>query len=162
MKSLFNNNHKWIFLVFICLFFITQTSLGQSITPIVIASSGDYYESETYSLSLTMGEPVIDTYLGSADTLLTCGFQQGDYFTRLTMEWTGTIDDDWSKPGNWNFTRVPNSLDDVVIPGTAVHMPVVKIQGHTCRSIEIKQNASILISNGILLEVKGKIGMRRN
>jgi len=49
---------------------------GQSLSPTVIASGGDFSEgSNGYSLSWTLGEPVIETVSGGGN-FLTQGFQQ--------------------------------------------------------------------------------------
>jgi len=60
----------------VAMFLITTWTFGQSLTPTVIASAGDYYTGTTASLSVTIGEPVIDTYTGTS-AILNCGFQQG-------------------------------------------------------------------------------------
>jgi len=51
---------------------------AQSISPQVVASSGNYMESGNYSLSCTLGEPIIAT-AESGTTTLTQGFQQPSY-----------------------------------------------------------------------------------
>jgi len=51
---------------------------SQSVTPDVIASSGDYQEGSTASVSWTLGEIVTETLSGS-EAILTQGFQQGSY-----------------------------------------------------------------------------------
>ncbi|RLD52070.1 MAG: hypothetical protein DRJ05_17775, partial [Bacteroidetes bacterium] len=48
---------------------------AQSISPEVIASSGDYYENANASLSWTLGEIATETY-SAGGTILTQGFQQ--------------------------------------------------------------------------------------
>ncbi len=53
------------------LLFLTGISNGQQ----VISSAGEYFDNGTYSLSWTLGEPVIETY-EQGGTKLTQGFQQ--------------------------------------------------------------------------------------
>jgi hypothetical protein len=36
-----------------------------------------------------------------------------------TLTWTGAIDSDWNKAGNWSGNTVPTSVDTVVIPNTS-------------------------------------------
>ena len=48
---------------------------GQTLTPEVLAASGDYFTSTSNSLSWTLGESVIETY-SSSNNSLTQGFQQ--------------------------------------------------------------------------------------
>lgn len=51
---------------------------AQSLSPSVIANSGDYYSNANLSVSWTMGEPVTETFANSNNTL-TQGFQQSSY-----------------------------------------------------------------------------------
>jgi hypothetical protein len=53
------------------------TSKAQSLTPEVVATSGDFYTSATANLSWTLGELAVETYEGSSN-ILTQGFQQTD------------------------------------------------------------------------------------
>ncbi len=41
-----------------------------------------------------------------------------NFGTEATFTWTGAIDTDWNKAGNWSTGAVPRSVDDVVIPNT--------------------------------------------
>lgn len=53
----------------------TMQVFSQSITPQVVASSGEYFTGSAASLSWTLGEVATDTYIGSSNQL-TQGFQQ--------------------------------------------------------------------------------------
>jgi hypothetical protein len=55
---------------------------AQSLTPQVIASAGNFATNSGYSLSYTMGEPVVPTFTASG-SILTQGFQQ-DYLSTPT------------------------------------------------------------------------------
>lgn len=48
---------------------------AQSLTPTVVATSGDYFATSSVNLSWTIGEIVTDTYIGT-NNQLTQGFQQ--------------------------------------------------------------------------------------
>lgn len=62
----------FIVLFFWCLLFFTDSSVkGQQ----VISSGGEYFYNGNFSLSWTLGEPVIETH-SSGSTVLTQGFQQ--------------------------------------------------------------------------------------
>jgi len=65
-------------LAFISLVFAVSTITAQSITPQVVASSGGYALNGGYSVSWTLGEPVIATAQNGSNTL-TQGFQQPTY-----------------------------------------------------------------------------------
>jgi hypothetical protein len=54
-------------------------AFGQDIPMQVISSSGGYSTTTNYSISWTLGEPVIST-LTSGNLMLTQGFQQGNLF----------------------------------------------------------------------------------
>ena len=57
------------------LFFSCFVIKAQSLTPTVVASSGDYFATSSVNLSWTLGEVVTDTYIGT-NNQLTQGFQQ--------------------------------------------------------------------------------------
>jgi hypothetical protein len=61
------------------------TFYGQSITSSVVSTAGDYYTSGNYSLSVTIGEPVIDNYTSELYKLNT-GFQQGIGNRKLNLK----------------------------------------------------------------------------
>ena len=69
--------------------------------------------------------------------------------------WIGVIDDSWDKPGNWSPYGLPQAGDDVFIPESAPFMPVVKIQGFSCRDVVVFSGGSLSIRNGIVLTVNG-------
>lgn len=48
---------------------------GQSLSPQVFASAGNYFDNGTFSLSWTLGEPIIETFT-TVNIILTQGFQQ--------------------------------------------------------------------------------------
>jgi len=65
---------KKIFTPFLLLLIINVAS-AQSLSPTVIASSGNYHEGTSVILSYTIGEPVVTT-IGNSSGILTQGFQQ--------------------------------------------------------------------------------------
>ncbi len=73
----------------------------------------------------------------------------------LIRYWNGNIDDKWYEAGNWSPTGVPGALDDVVIPATAPHMPVVRWQGYSCNNMLIRSGAACTLNPGIVLTVNG-------
>jgi len=77
------------------------------------------------------------------------------YFS-ITRTWTGAIDDDWNKPGNWNPNGVPRNIDDVAIPASSPYMPVVKNMGLGCHKINLEAGALLNINPGFTLTVNGK------
>lgn len=77
---------KTIYLTLISFALVINYINAQSITPQVVASSGGYASNGTFSVSWTLGEPVIATAQNSGTTL-TQGFQQPTYnVTNITTE----------------------------------------------------------------------------
>ncbi len=64
--------------ILLCVSVLSVISFGQSLTPDVIATSGDYFVNENASLSWTLGEAVIETF-SNESLMLTQGFQQSYY-----------------------------------------------------------------------------------
>lgn len=64
--------------------FISFCGISQSLTPTVVASSGEFFSAGSASLSWTLGEVVIDSYFGT-NNQLTQGFQQPE-IRLLTVE----------------------------------------------------------------------------
>jgi len=77
--------------------FASALSLAQSLSSSVVSSSGDFYENSTASLSITIGEPVIEFYHAAGGSLYT-GFQQpypnNDKLLSLVLFLEGLMTDD--------------------------------------------------------------------
>ncbi len=71
--------------------------------------------------------------------------------------WTGAIDNDWHKAGNWSAGAVPTSLYDVTIaPG--INQPVVNtVNAAVCRNLTIQSGATLTIQTGKSIIVRGDI-----
>jgi hypothetical protein len=73
--------------------------------------------------------------------------------------WTGNIDSDWNKPGNWNLAKVPTTLNDVIIPATQ-HVPVITTVNTTfCHDINILNGGNLTILPGKSMVVYGNVIM---
>ena len=85
---------KTLILFVLCLPFFGAL-YGQSLSPTVISTAGDYYTGTSATLSVTIGEPVIETYT-SGSVILSTGFQQSDLMKQLMLTlfpeglWNGT------------------------------------------------------------------------
>ena len=68
---------------------------GQSLAPTVLSTAGDFYTGTAATLSITIGEPVVETYTSGSNVLST-GFQQSDLMKQLLLAlnleglWNGT------------------------------------------------------------------------
>lgn len=70
--------------------------------------------------------------------------------------WTGSIDTDWNKSGNWTCT-IPDLTLDAVIPSGLSRYPVLG-NGSTglCKDISIQSGSSVIITSGTL-QIAGAI-----
>ena len=57
---------------------IASFTFAQSITPEVVSNGGDYFANSSCSIAWTIGEPMVETAVGTNNTL-TQGFHQGLY-----------------------------------------------------------------------------------
>ena len=74
--------------------------------------------------------------------------------------WTGTIDSDWRKPGNWYPAAVPTSLNNVFI-SDAPNKPVITTSSSTfCHDLIIQNGGNLTINPGKSLIVRGSITVR--
>lgn len=81
----------------------------QSVSPEVVASSGNYFENANASIAWTIGEPVIATYTGSQN-ILTQGFHQ----TQLEVV---------------SVERIPNAHAVLVYPNPVASQLTVTTEG---------------------------------
>lgn len=64
-------------------------------------------------------------------------------------QWTGAIDSDWEKPGNWSCNRTPDNYTDVIIKsGQVVVSSYVAVH-----SLKISPGASVVVTAGNILSV---------
>ncbi len=70
-----------------------------------------------------------------------------------TITWTGAIDTDWTKAGNWLPMQVPTATDDVLIPDTA-NDPVVS-DPRQVKSLTLGSAATLTTANMSLLTLNG-------
>jgi hypothetical protein len=91
------------------------------------------------------------------DPALKIWTEEPDAFYEFT--WTGAIDSDWQKPGNWNHGIVPGSVCNVTI-APALHQPVIHSTGtFICRNLTISSGANLTIQPGYSLTVLGTVSM---
>lgn len=81
---------------------ISMTGFTQTLTPDLVTTSGDFYKTGTGSLSLSIGEPLTETYT-TTNNLLTQGFQQ----SKWTVSPTGIND-----PKTIDLKVFPNPVTD--------------------------------------------------
>lgn len=90
------------------------------------------------------GDPALTVYTGEPDTT-------------YVFTWTGAVDSDWHKTGNWDRGLVPGSLCNVVIPATT-HPPVLTDSNPgICHDMYIEEGANVTISPGKTVIVHGTL-----
>lgn len=94
----------------------------------------------------------------SADNGFTLDFKSsplaiGSSPTSLT--WTGQVDNDWFKSGNWGGCYIPTCNVNVNIPGGSGNMPLINAAGAECQNITIQGGATLTINAGQQLQVCG-------
>jgi hypothetical protein len=78
-------------------------------------------------------------------------------FTGIT--WTGNLDSDWHKPGNWNLAVVPTSLYDVTIPDTPNDPVITTSNTVFCHNLTIQNGGNLTINAGKSMVVYGTVTM---
>lgn len=74
-----------------------------------------------------------------------------------TVTWTGAVDSDWHKAGNWNPAWVPGTVCDVIIPSTT-NLPVVNtVNTAVCHNVTIQPGGKITIHPGKSMTVHGTV-----
>ena len=91
------------------------------------------------------------------DPALEIRTQEPTAFTTIT--WTGNVDNDWKKPGNWNLGVLPTTLYDVIIPDTP-NDPVITTSNATfCHNITLLPGGNLTINPGKSMVVYGTVTM---
>ncbi|RLD62156.1 MAG: hypothetical protein DRJ01_06630, partial [Bacteroidetes bacterium] len=139
--------------------FTANSSSGPSITDYNFHINGSSVQDEaasTYSsTTLAQGDKVSVIAMTAAGCTSTSN--------EITMSvadgiWTGNIDNDWFKDGNWECGNVPIEVDDVIIPTGASSMPVINDANGTdakFRNIIIENSATLTTAGNSNLDVYG-------
>jgi hypothetical protein len=152
-------------------------------TPVYAGTTGNVYTTETgltgYLWTISSGGVIEGSAAGSSCTVSwnDAGAQwvQVRYFSggclsvttqypvevlpAVTRNWTGSIDNDWGKAGNWNPAGIPATTDNVVIENTSPNFPVVSVSGFSCHNLTIQPGATFTVTTGITLTITGTILM---
>ncbi|MCD4793684.1 MAG: T9SS type A sorting domain-containing protein [Bacteroidales bacterium] len=71
--------------------------------------------------------------------------------------WEGSVDDDWQTSANWTNNTVPDSTVDVTIPSASTYYPSIDNSGDSCKSMIVKDGATLTMCTGGSLNVKGNL-----
>ena len=85
------------------------------------------------------------------------GFGTGDLCSPLSSVciWTGAVDTDWTKTGNWACGVVPVPTSEVEINGGLTNYPVLATNV-TIKSLLVKPGASYTVMSGVSLTITGQ------
>jgi hypothetical protein len=98
----------------------------------------------------------IPNVLGAGTNPAKARWDQGSDFTvcPLRKEWTGSVNNDWNNPHNWDPYGVPDEAVEVTIPQSVANDPqITSGTVHHIRSITIGSNSSLHLLNGSSLIV---------
>ena len=71
-------------------------------------------------------------------------------------QWTGAVSTAYELPGNWNINMVPVATDDVLIPASAMRMPLLTT-AQNVTSMLVSSGASLTVGTGGELSLTGAI-----
>jgi len=74
---------------------------------------------------------------------------------KFENSWLGLNSSDWNDASNWSCNAIPNEGADVILNPGVPNMPVVN-SNVTVRSLTVKQGATVTVTSGFKLEIKGK------
>ena len=139
-----NPNDMYKLVIVLVLFLAAQLGFAQSITPEVVATSGDHYSANGIQLSWTVGEATIETY-ESNDNFITQGFHQ----TELLI-----TEIDELNPTNVQVSLYPNPTADFLIITIAenendLEMVLFDVNGKRLRSDKISGNQMTVDMTGL-------------
>lgn len=149
----------------------TASVFSQTLSPEVNASAGDYYTNSNGSLSVTIGETVIETFIG-ANSILTQGFQQpflapvsnpvlmckvylqGPYLPGGTMNTALSVSDSFptSQPyniGPWNYYGSETIASK---PANMVDWVLVEARDPLDNTNILDRRAGILLDDGTIVD----------
>ncbi len=170
---------KFISLVLALL--ISVVVFSQTLSPEVNASAGDYYTNANGSLSVTIGETVIETFIGT-NSILTQGFQQpflapvanpalickvylqGPYLPGGTMTPALSASDSFptAQPYNispWNY---PGTETISSVPANVVDWVLVEARDAADNTSILDRRAGILLDNGDVVDTDFTSGLLFN
>ncbi|RYD93910.1 MAG: hypothetical protein EOP54_18415, partial [Sphingobacteriales bacterium] len=109
--------------------------------------------------TLYLGSVATTTYY-RAKVTSTCGTAYSEVrkvTVNDTYTWTGNVDTDWSKPGNWTCNVVPTLSTIVIIPAAPVNQPHVHTIIGLAKTLTVEAGASVTIDPAGTLQVADKV-----
>lgn len=108
-----------------------------------------------------LSAPHAYTLISVANTGCTTHVDTTVIISPVVLQWVGGTPsylNDWNTAANWGCGIVPSVTDNIIIPSGTSYTPVVAASGTAyANSITLQPGASLTISNGAVLNVKGTL-----
>ncbi len=130
---------SFFLIVLLC---ITLMLNAQEIPSSLVSTAGDYFETESMSLSWSIGEVMTESF-STNDLFLTQGFQQSmDYATNIKLDKTNDfyISIYPNPASNYLFVKIPSSTS--FIQNNSFLLSVIDVNGKTIMNQKINQQVS--------------------
>jgi Secretion system C-terminal sorting domain len=75
--------------------------------------------------------------------------------TPTSVIWSGGIDNDWFKPGNWGGCAIPSCTIDAIVVNGPINQPVINGSGAVAKSLTINPGANLSIQGNNTLQLCG-------
>lgn len=133
---------------------ITILSIGGTLL-LTFSKDGATYQSSNIFTGLAAGtySIIAKDARGCADTISVIVNSSGG----TPGVWTGGIDTDWFKAGNWTCGGVPTSTTDVLIPTGLSNYPIIPLGNALCHNINIQAGASVEVKSVAVFSLYGAI-----
>lgn len=123
-----------------------QWQIGTGSSFVNLSNGGNYGGVNSSTLQLT-GMP--SSLSGLQFRCVVDGVNSNVTVLRFANTWTGAVDNDWNKAGNWSCGSVPDQYTDVVI-----NSGDIVVNGNVaCRTLTINPGASLTVTSGHSLKV---------
>ncbi len=73
-----------------------------------------------------------------------------------TIEWTGTVSNDWFNAANWSCNQVPGPLSKVIINSGKANYPIINSASVIIWSLQVNTGASVNVTSGFRLTTQGQ------
>jgi len=110
------------------------------------------YNGSNYDLATGSGDNVANTATSTFSSFSPFIVGRIGSSCGTAATWTGTIDNDYNKPGNWSTGCVPTATTNVIIPSGT---PTLTAGSVSAKNITMSAGATLNLNDGAILNVKG-------
>lgn len=95
------------------------------------------------SVSVTAGESTPAEFILNNDAVIR-------WYSIKPGMWRGTVSSEWNEAMNWDDGNIPDGTQDVTIPYTYTHAPIVNTQA-VCRNLTMKQGSELTLESELTI-----------